>query len=75
MKKFIFKYTFILFIFVSGSLFISGCENPITGYGPQPSFLDDTESLPKMNVFGVLRPAMGEHRKPCFVVHKFLDGN
>ncbi len=71
MKKTIFKYSVLLFVFVTGLLFISGCENPFTGYGPQPSFLDDTESLPKMNVFGVLRPDK-YNGKPFSYVH--LEG-
>lgn len=35
---------------------MTGCENPITGYGPQPVYLDKQEYRPMLNVFGVLRP-------------------
>ncbi len=35
---------------------LHSCEDPITGYGPQPEFLDEHKHKPMLNVFGVLRP-------------------
>ncbi|MCK5074947.1 MAG: hypothetical protein KAR38_01165 [Calditrichia bacterium] len=52
----------ILFV----SLF-AGCENPITGFGPQPSFIDNNEHEPMLNVFGVLRPDTLENNPLSFV--------
>jgi len=49
----------------------SACENPITGYGPQPSFLDDEGHEPMLNVFGVLRPGT-QNGRPLSFAH--LEG-
>jgi hypothetical protein len=32
------------------------CENPITGFGPQPVYLEKGKYKPMLNIFGVLRP-------------------
>jgi hypothetical protein len=45
---------FILVCF--GLFFCLRCENPITGMGPQPSYIDKHEHNPMLNVFAVLRP-------------------
>ena len=44
------KLFFLLF------LLSLSCENPITGYGPQPIYIDEHGHVPKLNVFGILRP-------------------
>jgi len=46
-------FTILLF---AGALLFGGCENPITGYGPQPNFIDSHSHEPMLNIFGVLRP-------------------
>ena len=53
-------------------LIISSCENPITGYGPQPSFIDDHKHIPRLNALGVLRPD-SLHGYPLSYVH--LEGS
>jgi len=47
---------------------MTGCENPITGYGPQPVYLDKQEHRPMLNVFGVLRPGT-QNGMPLSFVH------
>jgi len=49
-------------------LLLTSCENPITGYGPQPEFLDEHKHKPMLNVFGVLRPEQ-ELGVPLSYVH------
>ena len=50
------KKLIFLSILIFGITFFIGCENPITGYGPQPSYFEEQEHIPMLNVFGVLRP-------------------
>jgi len=59
---------FLSAICLGGMLFIIGCENPITGYGPQPSFIEKEEYVSKLNVLGILRPGLKE-RYPLSFVH------
>ena len=37
-------------------LLIFGCDDWITGYGPQPDYIEEWRHRPMLNVFGVLRP-------------------
>jgi hypothetical protein len=56
-------------IFVFFCLFFNiRCDNPITGMGPQPSYFDQHEHKPMLNVFGVLRPD-SLNDKPLSFVH------
>ena len=58
---------FILLILATILLF-NGCENPITGYGPQPKFLDKQDHQPLLNIFGILRPET-EYNVPLSFIH------
>ncbi len=49
-----------------------GCENPITGNGPQPNFFDERDHEPLLNIFGILRPGI-EYGLPLSFVH--LEGS
>ena len=49
-------------------LFGFGCEKWITGYGPQPIYLDKSVNQPMLNVLGILRPGM-EQAFPLSFVH------
>lgn len=48
------KYIIIILLLLL--VIVSSCENPITGYGPQPTFIDEHKHIPRLNAFGVLRP-------------------
>ena len=50
-KKINFLYILFGFLFV-----LMCCENPITGYGPQPVYINKSEFKPSLNIFGILRP-------------------
>jgi len=71
-KKAISKYQIKFFIvgltWCSAILLFIGCENPITGYGPQPNFIDEHDHKPMLNVFGVLRPEI-QYGVPLSFVH------
>jgi len=45
-----------IFILIIGSILVSalGCKEYI--YGPQPNIINENEFIPKLNIFGVLRP-------------------
>lgn len=58
-------------ILLIGMFLICNCENPITGYGPQPAFIDKQEHEPMLNIFGILRPG-SKNDKPRSFVH--LEG-
>ena len=62
-------FTLLLF---AGALLFGGCENPITGYGPQPNFIDSHSHEPMLNIFGVLRPE-SQYGVPLSFVH--LEGS
>lgn len=62
----LFRVVTLVMIMVLGLM--TGCENPITGYGPQPVYLDKQEHRPMLNVFGVLRPGT-QNGMPLSFVH------
>ena len=49
------KFSILVILMINLILNI-GCENPLTSPGPQPSWLDEHDYQPFLNVFGVLRP-------------------
>lgn len=57
----------ILFISVVNCLMWCGCEKLITGYGPQPSYIDKPEYEQKLNILGMLRPDSLQGRPRSFV--------
>ena len=55
-------------ITICGLLLFMNCERLITGMGPQPSYFDEHEHKPLMNIFGILRPGeIGE--MPMSYIH------
>jgi len=48
------KIASILFLLMF--ILITGCDNYITSYGPQPDYIDEWHHRPMLNVFGLLRP-------------------
>jgi len=58
---------FGLFIIVFVTAQFTACENPVTGYGPQPSFLENQQHQPHLNIFGVLRPEQQNGLPQSFV--------
>jgi len=65
MKKLKIVCYLVLFITI---LFLNGCENPITGYGPQPNYIDEHGHKPFLNIFGILRPET-EYGLPLSFIH------
>ena len=61
------KIAQLIFVFLV-PIFNTSCDNPITGMGPQPSYIDKHEHKPMLNVFGVLRPDTLDG-KPLSFVH------
>ncbi|MEJ2628240.1 MAG: hypothetical protein P8078_06765 [bacterium] len=57
----------IFLIFVLNCLLWCGCEKLITGYGPQPSYIDKPEYEQKLNILGILRPDSLQGRPQSFV--------
>ncbi|MEJ2628559.1 MAG: hypothetical protein P8078_08390 [bacterium] len=57
----------ILLIFFLNCLLWCGCEKLITGYGPQPSYIDRPEYEQKLNILGILRPDSLQDRPQSFV--------
>lgn len=56
-KKYeIFKAGFFAILLILSILIYSNCENPITGYGPQPRYIDDPIFKPMLNILGIVRP-------------------
>jgi len=49
-------------------ILLTACENPITGLGPRPSYIDKHKHKPMLNVFGVLRPDV-RNGMPMSYVH------
>ncbi len=60
--------TIILTAFISWILLNMGCKNPITDDGPQPSYLEEVQHKPMLNVFGILRP-VDQNELPLSFVH------
>lgn len=52
----IIKSGVIIVLLILSCIFIYNCENPITGYGPQPRYIDSFRFTPMLNILGVLRP-------------------
>lgn len=48
-------------------LIVSGCENPVTGYGPSPNYIDRGQHEPLLNIFGVVRPGEVDGKPLSFV--------
>jgi hypothetical protein len=57
----------VFMIFFLNCLQWCGCEKLITGYGPQPSFIDSPEYEKKLNILGILRPDTLQGRPQSFV--------
>jgi hypothetical protein len=55
MKKII-TYKSVHLLFFIMLMVMYGCDDWITGYGPQPDYIDEWRHRPMLNVFGVLRP-------------------
>ena len=59
---------FYLLILSTIILFLNGCENPITSYGPQPNYIGDHQHEPQLNILGILRPDT-EYGLPLSFIH------
>ncbi|MFC1476952.1 hypothetical protein ACFL6L_00630 [candidate division KSB1 bacterium] len=66
-----FKHTslkaIVVILTITGIVIFYGCDNPITGDGPQPDFIEESTFIPKLNVFGVLRPDMKDGEPRSFI--------
>lgn len=69
--------TFFLFL---STILVSSCENFITGYGPQPRYIENISFEPMLNILGVLRPDTLEglpqsyvHLEKSYPFHDFPD--
>jgi hypothetical protein len=60
------SWAFAILLLFSNTFFIT-CENPITGYGPQPRYIENLGFKPMLNVLGVLRPDSLEGLPQSFV--------
>lgn len=63
MNRFLMKISFLIVIL----LLCSGCENPFTGYGPQPIYLTEPDDEVKLNIFGIVRPGEQQGFSMSFV--------
>jgi hypothetical protein len=52
----IYKAGAFTILLLLGVTFFNNCENPITGYGPQPRYIEDHNFKPMLNILGILRP-------------------
>ncbi len=66
-KRRIFKSGAITILLLFSTTFINNCENPITGYGPQPRYIENLSFIPMLNILGVLRPDTLEGLPQSFV--------
>ena len=69
----------IIVVCAAGLGAFSGCKSHITGNGPQPSYIEESEHEPRLNIFGVLRPGR-ENGLPLSFVHversiAYVDGD
>jgi len=55
-KKLLIQRNHAILIILITLCFNVGCENLITGPGPQPKFIENQDHEPLLNIFGVLRP-------------------
>lgn len=58
----------LIYMLIIVIVLLIACENPITGFGPQPLYFDKHVHKPMLNVFGVLRPGNLDG-KPLSFVH------
>jgi hypothetical protein len=66
-KRGIFKSGAITILLLFSTVFFNTCENFITGYGPQPRYLENLSFKPMLNILGVLRPDTLEGLPQSFV--------
>lgn len=66
-KRAIFKSGAMSILFYFSTFFFTNCENFITGYGPQPRYLENRSFKPMLNILGVLRPDTLEGLPQSFV--------
>jgi hypothetical protein len=57
--------TVALFVII---LLFTGCDNWLTGYGPQPIYIDKPQDGDKLNIMGILKPGVKEG-KPLSFIH------
>ena len=68
-KREIYKAGAFTILLLFSTTFFCNCENPITGYGPQPRYIEYPNFKPMLNILGVLRPDTLSSGLPQSFVH------